>query len=559
MENKTEKIPSLKEGQIKKLPVDVQTFEDLRMGNYIYIDKTKHVFDMIDGGRIFFLSRPRRFGKSLFLSTLQALFEDKKYLFEGLYIYDKWEWGTEYPIIKIDFSDIRVNSIEALIEDLQATLEWNAGNNNIKIEYGNESIAKKFSGLIKKLYEVKKQKVVILIDEYDKAIRNNLDKSEKERDGIREVLRDFYEVIKGNDAYIRFVFLTGLLEINGLSFFSGLNNVRNITLKSQFSDICGYTQTELESNFDYYITEMAKAIGYDKKETLKEIKDCYDGYTWDGKTKMYNPYSVLNALADKEFNNYWFESGTSASLEKFIRNNPMQDFDFEEIYFLWSDLTIVNLDAIEPEIMLFRNGYLTIKDIEQEHGKTIGCTFVWPNAEVKESAKKIALFAMYELKSKKLANLRKPFLESFKSFDEELFNKTLSSFISLISYKKAPKGEAAYQALFGTSLDIMGFNILNELPTSKGRPDIVIIYGDTAIIIEVKYVEIDKKVQKGNKKVFEKRLNEKIESGIKAALKQIAEKKYYERFELEYDKVLLIGLVFAQKGQKARAKFERIK
>jgi hypothetical protein len=540
MENEAEKIPALKEGEVKKLQTRISFFEELRMGNYIYVDKTKYIFEMANTQESYFLSRPRRFGKSLILSTLQALFENKKYLFEGLYIYDKWEWGTAYPIIKIDFSDLKVNTPEILTNDLINKLKKIAQEYSDSIDLGGASLPRRFSNLIESLYKRKKQKVVILIDEYDKAIRSNLDKPEKEREAIKEVLRDFYEVIKANDAYIRFVFLTGLLEINGLSIFSGLNNVTNITLVPEFSGICGYTQQELENNFDYYICEMATSVGCGKKETLAKIKNWYDGYSWDGKIEIYNPYSLLKALTHKRFNNYWLDTGTSGSLFNFMKYKSIQDFEFEEISVMWDDLYSVDLNVLTAEVLLFRNGYLTIKEIKEYQGEIIECILRWPNYEVKKSVPKLALETVKGLNLAKVKNLRQVFLTSLENVDIELFNRGLLSLLSLLSCELAPEKEAAFHALLLYSFGFMGLDVMSEISTNRGRVDLVIYYKKTAFIIEIKYVEKERE----------------IETGLKEAFKQIYDRKYYENFEVECDKVVLVGLVIANRGKTAKAEFE---
>ncbi|MDR2708930.1 MAG: AAA family ATPase, partial [Elusimicrobiota bacterium] len=305
---------------MKKLPVGKQTFEEVR-GDCIYIDKTKHIYKLIDAGKIYFLSRPRRFGKSLLVSTLEALFKNKKKLFKDLYIYDKWEWGTEYPVIKIDFADITTDTMEDLSNDLIKTLNENAKKNNIELAQSNTSVAKKFSGLIKTLYQEKKQKVVILVDEYDKAIRNNLDLPLDKQDEIRKSLRNFYEVIKCNDEYIRFVFLTGVTKFSGLSLFSSLNSLNDITLDGQYSAICGYTQEELETSFGEYIEALAKKYSFSKKEILAEIRTWYNGYTWDGKTSIYNPFSTLLLFSKLDFANYWYASGSPKFLIDYLQKN----------------------------------------------------------------------------------------------------------------------------------------------------------------------------------------------------------------------------------------------
>ncbi|MDR2709428.1 MAG: AAA family ATPase, partial [Elusimicrobiota bacterium] len=314
---------------MKNLPLGTQSFEKMRdtKSNFLYVDKTERIFDLVSSGSVFFLSRPRRFGKSLLASTLRALFEGRKEWFEGLYIYDKWDWSRKYPVINISFGSRSVGSAEILRNTLSSLMLGIAADNGIVLteQYHTE----RFAQLIRELHREKKEKVVILIDEYDKAIRNNLNKSVEVQTAIREVLRDFYEVIKDLDEHIHFVFITGVTKFAGVSIFSGLNNLVDITLNPRFCDICGYTQKELQTYFDDYIDILAKNHSWTREKTLGVIKFWYNGYTWDGKTSIYNPYSTLNLFYKKSFSNYWFASATSGFLLDLVE----KDYNYRELVF----------------------------------------------------------------------------------------------------------------------------------------------------------------------------------------------------------------------------------
>ena len=279
----------------KKLPIGIQTFEKIRTGNYIYIDKTKEAYDLIDTYDYVFLARPRRFGKSLFIDTLKNIFEGRKELFEGLYIYNKWNWDEKYPVIKIDWSgnfqtleNLEKTAME-IFENTQEILE---------IKCKSDKPDGCFRELIRKTYKKHNQKVVILVDEYDKPI---LDVIENQKQAIenREFLKGLYSIIKSSDEYIKFAFLTGVSKFSKASIFSGLNMLVDISLLPKYGNICGYTEEDIKEKFKEYLDDI----------NLKEMSKWYDGY-WFLKDKLYNPFDILQYLQNKTLKNYWFTSGT---------------------------------------------------------------------------------------------------------------------------------------------------------------------------------------------------------------------------------------------------------
>ncbi|MDR2708633.1 MAG: AAA family ATPase, partial [Elusimicrobiota bacterium] len=422
---------------MQDLQTKSQTFETLLTQNFMYVDKTKHVYELAKKDGAYFLSRPRRFGKSLLVSTFEALFENKKELFKGLYIYDKWQWGAEYPVIKIDFSNINVCSLELLIKDLTQILEKIANKPDNNIDLGQASIEGKFANLIEGLYKKKKEKVVILIDEYDMAITENLSKSYEIQESIREVLRGFYRILKGCDAYIKFIFLTGVTKFSGLSLFSGLNNLNDITLDERYSAICGYTQDELETNFDQYIEALANKYGFSKKEILREIRTWYNGYTWDGKTAIYNPYSTLLLFNKLDFANYWYASGSPKFLIDYLQKNWSEELFFETIDVFEEELMSSEADGHVRIGLLFQTGYLTIKAITLMKGAGIISvrkiyTLASPNCEVGISlAQTILLPRISEVSGAvAISKLLPIFAESIAKEDKHIFAKGFSALIA---------------------------------------------------------------------------------------------------------------------------------
>jgi hypothetical protein len=278
------------------LPTDIAVFSTMRENDYIYVDKTKQIYELIQPGKKYFLSRPRRFGKSLLVDTLKELFEGNKKLFKGLYIEDKWDWDKKYPVLKIDMSGQDVRSSEEFKISLHDIINQIADKNSIKLK--SNGLKPKFGELIEKISIKNKKKIVVLIDEYDFPIIDNMDDINIAK-ANRTNLSDFYQVLKSKEEYIQFLFLTGVSKFSKTTLFSKLNNLTDLTIDPRYATICGYTQEELNSYFKEYILELGDKKGDSYDETLNHIKKCYDGYSWDGKNFLYNPNSILNTLDQK--------------------------------------------------------------------------------------------------------------------------------------------------------------------------------------------------------------------------------------------------------------------
>jgi hypothetical protein len=291
--------------KFKKLPVGIQSFEVIRTEGYYYVDKTPFVEKLVGEGKYFFLSRPRRFGKSLFLDTLRQAFLGKKGLFSGLYLENHWDWSPKYPVIHISFGAGVVKDTEILIKTIESILREHAEEHQISLT--EEILNKRFYELIKRLYKKYSQKVVVLIDEYDKPILDNIEKKEVAIE-IREELKNFYAVLKDADPYLKFVFITGVSKFSKVSLFSGLNNLNDITLHPEYATICGYTQKELEKVFTERLS----------KVDLEEIARWYNGYSWLGE-RVYNPFDILLYLDSKIFRPYWFETASPSFLIKLFQ------------------------------------------------------------------------------------------------------------------------------------------------------------------------------------------------------------------------------------------------
>ncbi|MBI4646807.1 MAG: AAA family ATPase [Bacteroidia bacterium] len=302
---------------LKKLPFGKQCFADLIEENYLYVDKTEYIYKLISRGSIYFLSRPRRFGKSLTVSTLEEIFKGNKELFNGLYIYDKLDW-EKYPVINIDFSKIGYKDI-GLYEAIDAKLDDLAKSLNLTLT--KKGISLKFDQLIEQA--AVKAKVAILIDEYDKPIIDYIEKGQITKAvEHREILKNFYSILKGNDGNIKFLFITGVSKFSKVSIFSDLNHLTDITIDEDFACLTGITQNELITNFDTYIEEVCKTHQKSKDEIVQDIKDWYNGYCWHARSeRIYNPFSLLNFFQKKDFTNYWFATGTPTFLINALKNH----------------------------------------------------------------------------------------------------------------------------------------------------------------------------------------------------------------------------------------------
>nr|WP_232223896.1 AAA family ATPase [Marinitoga sp. 1137] len=367
---------------MKKLPVGISDYKELIEENYIYVDKTKYLYDLINSGKFYFMSRPRRFGKSLTISAFYYLFKGERELFKDTYIYDKLEF-KEYPIIRLNLLKAKSESIEKLKESLTKMIVQEGKRNGVKIEETDYSFA--FDELIMKLSE--KGKVVILVDEYEKPILDNIT-NKKMAEKCREVLRNFYLNIKANDEHIKFVFITGITKFTKTGVFSALNNLSYISLNRKYSQMFGYTQEELEYYFKDYIKELSKEMGITEKELLEEMKRYYNGFSFDGEHTVYNPYSILRFFSEKEFQNFWFESGSPSFLYEYIKGKKIEYEDLVKIPVSAEDFSTREIEDAKANIFFTQAGYLTFKGIKK-YGLKKKYILDYPNFEVKESLLKI--------------------------------------------------------------------------------------------------------------------------------------------------------------------------
>ncbi|MCK5056195.1 MAG: ATP-binding protein [Candidatus Aminicenantes bacterium] len=501
---------------MKKLPVGVQTFSEMIGENYLYVDKTKYIYNLFaDGGKYYFLSRPRRFGKSLLLSTLKEIFSGNQTLFEGLWIYDKIEW-KKYPVIYIDFLKIGCKTPGILEKSLEKIVRKMAGTFNIVLDKEGD-YKDVFRDLIEGLG--KKNKVAILIDEYDKPIIDFVDDKEVAKKN-RDILRNFYTTIKGMDEYIKFAFLTGVSKFSKVSVFSGLNNLRDITLSQQFTTMLGYTEEELLNYFNNRVEKLVPGLKREKPEILDDIKRWYNGYSWDGENFVYNPLSILSFFQESKFSNYWFSTGTPTFLIKFIKEKAINvetigAWEVDESVF--DSYDIENMDVAS---LLFQTGYITVKGIKTL--KDIRKYYLsYPNQEVKDAFLKYLLADFIASSPATLGSKIFDLTEQLIDNRLDLFFVTIKSLFASIPYNIfIHDREAYYHSVIYLILTLLGINIKAEVQTNTGRIDALIEINDRVYIMEFKM------------------------GSEKDALKQIKDRQYYDSYKGQAKNILLVGVGF---------------
>ncbi len=509
---------------MKKLPIGIQTFSKIREGNYYYVDKTKEAYELITNYTYTFLARPRRFGKSLFLDTLKEIFEGNKKLFEGLYIYNKWNWDEKYPVVKLSWSG-NLKSLENIKQRALYVFEENQQRLDIQCKESEEpSVC--FSRLIRESYKKYNKPVVILIDEYDKPILDNIENKEVAFEA-REFLRGLYSIMKDHDQYIKFVFLTGVSKFSRASIFSGLNMLEDISLNPQFGNICGITQTELEETFKDLLFDV----------DMNELKEWYNGYYFL-KDKIYNPFDILQFLRTKQYENYWFASGNPSFLIKLLKQNKYYLPNFDDLKVDKKLLDVFDIEKIDVEVLLFQAGYLTIKEVIQTpFGSQYKLGF--PNKEVKRSFSDVIIDYLVG--------------ENPTPFKLDLYNSLLNADIQKLiqtykriyasipyTYLQYIKGyEGFYASVFYIYLQSIGLHTIAEDITNKGRMDLTAILNDKVYIFEFKVI--------------------KDEESLCNALQQIKERRYYEKYKDKYKEIYLIGICFSEKEKNIiKADFEKV-
>ena len=529
--------------QTRELPTGEQRFAILRERGLVYVDKTQYIPPLLRSAGFYFLSRPRRFGKSLFLSTLKAYFEGKKECFKGLSL-EKWEeeqsaqdgreaW-QEYPVLHLDLSAEKYRNLEDLESRINAFL--------VKEEkvYGRDdedvSFSQRFEGILRHAYETTQKQVIVLVDEYDKPLLLTLEEGMEELNNeYRKILKGFFAVLKSSDPYLRFVFVTGVSRFSKISLFSDMNHLNDISIDKTFSTICGITEKELHDNFSPEIGALAEAKHLSYKETLERLKQQYDGYLFiENGEHVYNPFSLLNAFSKKDFRDYWFQSGTPTFLVNYLKKAHYYLPDLENnVEIDMSSLSDYRADASSPIPILFQAGYLTIKDYDPELDLyRLG----YPNNEVKYGFIKNLLPSYTSLFIDDCRPLVARFYKDVRAGKVDEFMEAIPNFLEGIPYSSESKEdvkwrEQNYQIAVALLFQLMGFYIQTEVHSAKGRADCVVYAQNIIYVFEFKLWST---------------------GTAEEALAQIQEQDYYKPLLLQGKRLVLLGTSFDEERRNIR-------
>lgn len=522
---------------MKRLPISIQTFEKIISGDMIYVDKTMYLHELVSKGTYYFLSRPRRFGKSLLLTTLKSFFQGKKHLFEGLFIYEKEKEWRGHPVVHIDYSLVEYKkSRDIFVQSLMSHLRMIAKKHGIVLK--EELVGNAFTELVETLFE-KHGPVVVLVDEYDKAMVDTLT-DETRFDENRDVLRNLYGALKGLDNYLRFVMLTGVSRFAKVNVFSGLNNLTDISDNDDFANIVGFTQEELEGYFSEWVQKVNdRTFQVPPEELMAHIKFMYNGFSFDGKTKLYNPFSVLSLFTNLNFGNFWFSSGTPTFLIDLIKEQKQLPETFENLK--TADLTgyISDIKNFPLYPLLYQTGYLTIKKVEYD-GFSRSYYLGYPNEEVRQSFIRYIAAAFV---GKDQYDIQPEALElrySLRQGDTEAFTRRLQSFLADIPYQLHIPAEKYYHSLVYMMLRLVGVKLDMEKPTDKGRIDAVLELPDMVYVIEFKFGKKGGRIKR-------------VKTLSRQAVEQIKKNKYYEPYLSGGKKIILFGMGFLNKELHGRA------
>lgn len=468
---------------MRKLPIGIQSFEKLRREGYLYVDKTALVYLLATTGAPYFLSRPRRFGKSLLLSTLEAYFQGKKELFEGLAIEQlETEW-KQHPVLHLDLNAEKYDSLGRLESMLESQLEgWEA---QYGVDKGNKTHSGRFMAVIQKAKEQTGLGVVVLIDEYDKPLLRTFHDEELQKQ-FRSTLMAFYTVLKSADPWLKFVFITGVTKFAQVGVFSELNQLKDISMHPAYANLCGLTRQEIADTFAPELNAMAAQMNLTYEQTMEELTHRYDGYHFlEEQTEgMYNPFSVLSALDAKKFGNYWFATGMPTFLAEMLKKTDYDLSKLEGIEVPASSLTNDRADARNPVPMIYQSGYLTIKEYDE---RFLLYTLGYPNDEVRYGF--LSFMSPYYTAiaaEDTMFNIQR-FIRELESGEVEAFLRRLQSFFADIPYELNDQSERHYQVIFYLVIKLMGQFTDAEVRSARGRADLVVKTDRYIYVFEFKF------------------------------------------------------------------------
>ena len=506
----------------RRLPIGIQTFRTIREEDCYYVDKTDFIRRLVDEGSRYFLSRPRRFGKSLFLDTLKELFEGNRPLFEGLAIHGRWDWSIRYPVVRLDFSRGDYRTPGYLHQNLMAQLDALERRWEVASDYTTGP--ERFGHLLEALHQRTGHRVAVLVDEYDKPILDALDAPEVARTN-RDYLRGLYSTVKFADAHVKFTFLTGVSKFSKVSLFSGLNNLTDITLNPSYSAICGYTDTDLDTVF------ASELEGLDRQA----IRDWYNGYNWRGDEKLYNPFDILLLFFNREFDAYWFETGTPSFLIKTLSERGIASPSLDGMLGTSALLSKFDVDAISTEALLFQTGYLTITGVEDMGGSPL-FRLGYPNREVRQSLNESLLDAMLP-DSVRYVEQGVRLRQLLTANDFEGLETLFRAFFAGIPYEWHTNNDIAryegyYASVFYSHFAAVGLDVVVEDSSSHGRLDMAVRFQGNVYLFEFKVVEL---AREGT------------------AMDQLKHRRYADKYRGSGQPIWLVGVEFSRESRNLAA------
>ena len=501
-----------------KLPIGIQTFREIREDGHYYVDKTPHIDRLLKGDKHYFLSRPRRFGKSLLLDTLKELFEGNGELFEGLAIHGDRDWSEHHPVIRLSFGSGHFTQPDGLHANVMAQLDRVAHEHAAEPAY--ETSPERFDHLIRSLHERAGRRVAVLVDEYDKPILDALESPEVAR-ANRDYLRGLYSVVKDCDAHVRFSFFTGVSKFSKVSLFSGLNNLTDITLDPEFSDICGYTEGDLDAVFG------PELPGLDRER----IREWYNGYSWLGEEKVYNPFDILLLFRTREFEAHWLETGTPTFLVDTLFRRRVRSVDLDGMQASSALLSTFDVDEVAPEALLFQTGYLTLRRRERVGGKTL-YRLGYPNREVREGLNEQLLLRLGQDGTRQTANSMR-LHRLMEADDVEGMRELFHAFYASIPHQWYTNNDIAdyegfYASVFYSYFAGLGLDVTVEESTNRGRLDMAVRFEGRVYLFEFKVVE---------------------QAGEGTAMAQLVERGYADKYRSPGVPVHLVGVEFSSESR----------
>lgn len=504
------------EGTFRRYPIGIQDFEQLRNNKYIYVDKTALIYQLVSTNTVYFLSRPRRFGKSLLISTLEAYFLGKKELFNGLDMEQLEKDWTVYPVLHIDFSGSKYMEAESLRASINVQLLlWE---NIYGRQEGEDTFSLRLEGIIRRAYEQTGQQVVVLVDEYDAPMLDSNNNHELQHE-IRGIMRDFFSPLKKSGKYLRFLFLTGISKFSQMSIFSELNNLQNVSMSDNYSTICGITEQELLTQMKIDVEQMAQANDETYEEACAHLKKQYDGYHFSKScVDVYNPFSLINAFAQKSYENYWFSTGTPTFLIELLQQMNFDIRLLDRMDAKPEDFDKATDCLTDPIPVLYQSGYLTIKEYDPDFQLY---TLAYPNKEVRKGFIESLMPAYVHLPARENTFYVVSFIKDLRIGHLEECLERLKSFFASIPNKLNNKEEKHYQTIFYLFFRLMGQYIDVEVDTAIGRADAVVKLQDTIYVFEFK-----------------------VDGTPEEALTQINSKKYAIPYQADHRKIVKVGVNF---------------